>query len=430
MTADEAAEAVEHHLEAQDYVIRIVGKDGDADELHGRDAGIVLLPDAGLEESIQDILGSQKIRICLYRSDYEAAGKASCDEGRLYKALKELPMFTEAVPPQDSYIAATEGGHAIVREDEGNSPVLEAVAEKVEAAVERLEHEVVLDKDSDYVQPQIRSDNKELNETMERLSVYEKTVIVYELPGGGKQLVGKDDIMGWIKEDFTLDKEKIQGFVAGIAAKYDTYNTPRRFRTAMGDTVTVGGGWYGWKLDKQKECEKILEDLEKGETVTREPAWERKGFAWDDGDDIGDTYIELDYTNQHMYFYKDGALALESAFVSGNMADGNGSPDGLFSVSYKQSPAVLTGEGYSSDVSYFIVFAYNVGLHDASWRSTFGGQVYKTDGSHGCVNLPLLVAYELYKQAEEGTPVVAYYREPVTITSSAAYQSNAYSTHR
>ena len=50
-----------------------------------------------------------------------------------------------------------------------------------------------------------------------------------------------------------------------------------------------------------------------------------------------------------------------------------------------------------------------------------------TSGSHGCVNAPFETARALYEMVEVGTPVVAYYREPVVLTNNAAKQSNAYS---
>ena len=137
--------------------------------------------------------------------------------------------------------------------------------------------------------------------------------------------------------------------------------------------------------------------------------------------------MEIDYTSQHVWYYENGELKLESDLVSGNIAKGNGSPDGVFKVVYKQSPAVLVGEDYESDVTYFIVFAYNVGIHDASWRSNFGGEYYKTRGSHGCVNVPLAFAASLYEMIEKDTPVIAYYREPIELSTENCKISNAYS---
>ena len=48
------------------------------------------------------------------------------------------------------------------------------------------------------------------------------------------------------------------------------------------------------------------------------------------------------------------------------------------------------------------------GLHDASWRTAFGGNIYQTNGSHGCVNLPPAVAATIYENIDTGTPVILY----------------------
>mgnify|MGYP002225545905 CR=1 FL=1 len=186
------------------------------------------------------------------------------------------------------------------------------------------------------------------------------------------------------------------------------------------------GGDYGWVIDKKGEAAQIVEDIKNGESVTREPKYEQRAFV-EGADDIGNTYIEIDYTNQHLWYYKDGSLVVDSDLVSGNLNNGNGSPDGVFKVISRQSPATLKGEDYESDVTYFMPFAYNVGLHDASWRSSFGGSIYKNGGSHGCINLPYDAADTIYKNVELGTPVVAYYREDVKLTSNNAKVSNAYS---
>jgi len=49
-----------------------------------------------------------------------------------------------------------------------------------------------------------------------------------------------------------------------------------------------------------------------------------------------------------------------------------------------------------------------VGMHDASWRSSFGANIYLTNGSHGCVNLPSKKAEVIYGYVEQGEPVIVY----------------------
>ena len=98
--------------------------------------------------------------------------------------------------------------------------------------------------------------------------------------------------------------------------------------------------------------------------MEREPVYEQT--AEKSGlDDIGGTYVEIDYTKQHLWYYKEGKLITETDIVSGNIARKNGSPDGVFKIVYKQKDATLVGENYASNVKYFMPFAYNVGIHDA-----------------------------------------------------------------
>ena len=125
-------------------------------------------------------------------------------------------------------------------------------------------------------------------------------------------------------------------------------------------------------------------------------------------EEVGDTYVEVCIEDQHMWYIKDGEIYLESDIVSGNRYSMD-TPKGFYSVLGKTSPCTLTGEDYVSYVDYWMPFiggAY--GLHDASWRSSFGGSIYEGDGSHGCVNLPTDIAEELYDTIEIGTPVIIY----------------------
>ena len=119
--------------------------------------------------------------------------------------------------------------------------------------------------------------------------------------------------------------------------------------------------------------------------------------------------MEINLTAQHLFYYQDGELILESDFVSGNSARGYDTPAGVYGITYKQRDATLTGETYETPVSYWMPFNGNIGMHDASWRAAFGGDIYKTNGSHGCINLPVSVAAELYGYVEKGTPVICYY---------------------
>jgi len=68
----------------------------------------------------------------------------------------------------------------------------------------------------------------------------------------------------------------------------------------------------------------------------------------------------------------------------------------------------LTGPGYAADVKYWMPFYGNIGVHDASWRRSFGGEIYKRNGTHGCVNAPVYLAKVIFEHIEEGVPIISY----------------------
>ena len=179
--------------------------------------------------------------------------------------------------------------------------------------------------------------------------------------------------------------------------------------------MEVRNGVYGWKINQDKEYEKLVANIEAGETVTREPEYSRRAVSHE-GNDFGNTYVEIDLTNQHLWFIKDGQKIMESDIVTGNPNKGNATPQGVYTLTYKTKNAVLRGpkqaDGsyeWESPVSYWMPFNGGIGMHDATWQSAFGGSRYQTHGSHGCVNMPLEKAKEIYGYIDAGTPVICHY---------------------
>jgi lipoprotein-anchoring transpeptidase ErfK/SrfK len=125
--------------------------------------------------------------------------------------------------------------------------------------------------------------------------------------------------------------------------------------------------------------------------------------------DIGGTYIEVDMTMQKLYGYKDGEKVIETDIVTGNMRRNWDTPAGVNYVYAKQKKRILRGANYATPVDYWMPVVGNIGLHDANWRSEFGGEIYQTDGSHGCVNIPPEVMPIIYETYEVGTPVIMFY---------------------
>lgn len=210
--------------------------------------------------------------------------------------------------------------------------------------------------------------------------------------------------------EFLLSEEGVRAWVDGLAEEYNTCGTMLEFQSTRGDVVSVKYDTYGTKLDADAEVEYLLAALTGSGSGTEDhiPVYLQEGFVRG-LDDIGGTYIEVDMTEQHMYYYVDGELVLDTDVVTGNTGRRMGTPEGVEYVYNKQRNRILRGEDYATPVKYWVPVKGNVGIHDANWRSRFGGEIYKTDGSHGCINTPTKIMAQLYELVEIGTPVIMFY---------------------
>lgn len=429
MTVEEAEKKVAQ--EVADYIFVIETRDGEKYQITGRDIDYEYVP--GTE--IRDILASQEnYQWLTKRNGKNEVGlevAATFDEQKLAAQIESLKCFQadSVARPKNAYIRENADGYEIVPAEEGNQLKLSRVIKLAQEAVSAGEEKLVLT-DQEYKKPEVTTSDAKLNEALDHINSYLNTTIKYDVGDNG-EVLDKNRIKDWITvhDDYsvTFDESQVTNYVQYLASKYNTYGSKRKFKTSLGSTVEIGGGDYGWVIDKEKEKSQILSEIQSGKTVEREPAFTQTAAVKSTVNDVGNTYVEIDYTNQHMYYYENGQLMLESDVVTGNVSQKNGSPDGLYKIVYKERDATLIGENYQSDVNYFMVFAYNVGFHDASWRNEFGGEIYKNSGSHGCVNMPGDKAKKLYEMLQTNTPVVAYYREPVELTAENAKISNAYS---
>ena len=233
------------------------------------------------------------------------------------------------------------------------------------------------------------------------------------------EVIDSQLIAQWIVVDENMqvvfNQDAVRGYVASLAEKYDTFGKPRTFTTGFGNAVQVSGGSYGWQIDQEAEFNALIANIQNAETVTREPNYARRAVSHE-GNDFGNTYAEVDLTNQHMFYFQDGQCILQSNIVTGNPNKGNGTPQGVYTLAYKTMHQVLRGtklpDGtyeYESPVTYWMPFNGGIGFHDASWQSAFGGSRYLTYGSHGCVNMPAGAAGQLYGVIQAGTPVICHY---------------------
>ncbi len=302
-------------------------------------------------------------------------------------------------------------GYEIIPEVRGTLLNMSMVENAIIGAIEKGDSQVNLGESNCYELPKVVTTDFSLKKRLEILNKWTGTYISFDW--NGKEVILDGDIINeWILDDngmISIDEEAVSNFVIEHAKENDTYGRRRSFTTALGETLHLPSGGFGWKTSRNEEAAKVLELIQNGTTISREPIYSVRGAAKGEND-IGTSYVECDLTNQHLYLVIDGEIVLESDFVSGKMSKSDCiTPPGVFGLTYKTLNAVLRGDDYETPVKYWMPFNGNIGMHDANWRRSFGGEIYLTGGSHGCVNLPPSKAAEIYEYMSPGFPVICYY---------------------
>jgi len=350
-------------------------------------------------------------------SQETAKFEMSYDKSLFYKILVEKGYLDEnkMVSPENPSIEYIDEKYVVVEKDCGNVLDPEEVMEKLDSVVLTKGGYFNVEEEGLYREPSYKADSFIIQNCLEKANGYLDSKITYTM-GELEIPVTKDDLSNFIKIDkdykCSVSKFQIDIFVQNMAEKYDTYRKPKKFYTYYGHVVNYEDEYYGWQIDTEEESLELKNDILRGEVVNREPCLNRSGetLRMVNGrlDDIGGTYAEVDISSQHMWMYYNGKVVLDSDFVSGHVGLGRGTPGGIFRLSYKERDTFLVGADYRTHVDYWMPFNGGIGFHDANWRGAFGGTIYTYDGSHGCVNLPVSAAAQLYDYVYGGMPVIVY----------------------
>ena len=347
--------------------------------------------------------------------------------------LSDVIDSLECVDPQypveakDAELVLIDGEFKIVPEVVSNVAHRDKLEEKLQYAIEAQKPSIDLESEGIYDMPKILSDDEDL---VAKKAVCDEIVdMVITLKFGMKdEPIDIQTFSEWVKAEKndkgeyvlkTTNDRKIKAYVKELAETYDTVDKAKTFTTHSGDVIEITTGDYGWLMDQEEAVKKLKKlvlgkksvtiDLTDGSADSVE-WWTRTAVGYDanGNDNYGTTYAEVSITEQHMWMYQDGQVVLETDVVTGNPNLGNDTPRGAFRIRYHQANAILRGPGYAQPVAYWMVFADDVGFHDATWQPYFGGQLYFSNGSHGCVNMPLDQAGLLFDLVYDNMPVFVY----------------------
>lgn len=406
--------------EVNGYTLSMKESDGGTETIVGTDIDLKYVKDDSVEKLIKKQNPLLWITGLWKKRDIEASVGVKYDKDKLTKVIGDLDCMAEEnqTPSVSAKPEFTGTQFEVTPEQIGTAINKDKFAETVTEAINGFQSEIDLMKEDCYDLPKYTKDSPEVAEACEKMNSELGANITLDF-SPNTEVVDSSVISQWITVDdnmqVTFNQDAVKTYIAELAAKYDTVGKTRNFTTATGNVVQVEGGGYGWQIDQEAEYNALIANIQNAETVTREPNYASRA-ATHDANDWGNTYAEVDLTAQHMYYIQDGQVVMQCDIVTGNPNKGNATPQGMYSLYYKQKDQVLRGKKledgsyeYESPVAYWMPFNGGIGFHDASWQSAFGGDRYQTHGSHGCVNMPPASAAELYNYIEAGVPVICHY---------------------
>ncbi len=423
-TAYEAEQLIASKVE--DYTIEVTARNQETQTISGNQINYRYMSDGEVLNLLKQQKPYEWVRGFMETRSYTTQENVTFDKSLLQSQVKELKcaQAENQVEPENAYVALEGSEFTIVPETEGSKLKVKEAYKALDTAISGSQRTIDLGSTPDvYAVAAVTSDDPTLQATKDAYNNYTKASITYTF---GEQTVTLDgstlkdwlqfDDKGQLVQDDASFTQHIKDYVAQLASEHDTVGTTRSFNTTSGRTVSVYGSAYGWKIDQDAEVAQLTEEIRTGTQTTREPVYSMRANAYG-YNDIGSTYIEVDLSSQHMYYYQSGSIIFDSDIVSGDIRyDDRATPPGIFTLYYKKSPDVLRGQKkpdgtyeYETPVTYWMPFNGGIGFHDATWQAYFGGDRYTYAGSHGCINMPLDAAATLYSIIDSNVPIVCFY---------------------
>lgn len=424
LTADQVESSIKERVE--NYELKIDFGNGQTETLSNSDVGLTYTPDGNVEKILREQNKYAWIegKLLGKKTNYTVGESYSYDEDKIKAALNAFPEMQEEnqTQPVNAYMKQNDdGSFSIVPEVDGNALVSDVIYKAVDNAVKNGEKEVdVTSLKGAYKEPTVRSDDQDLNTQVDDLNNFLNTTVTYNKYNGETVTLDRNTTKDWLSVsdddpnyyyiNTDVIRAKCAEFIKQFAASDDAVKSTTTFHSHNKGDMELPCKKYGHTVDQSSETETLYQDLITKKSETRTPVYSMNSQSGG----FGTTFVEIDLDAQHVYVHQGDSIVFDCDCVSGLATDpSRATPKGVFNIFWKTTDRDLKGNygpdgqpGYVSHVNFWMPFNGGVGMHDASWRSQFGGQIYKTSGSHGCINLSYSSAQTIYGLVSVGTYVI------------------------
>ena len=422
MTEEEAEATIQDRID--EYTLTILERGGQTEVLTAGELQMIYRDDGKVGELLKQQHPWNWLMAANKPQAFEVAAGFEYDVEGLGALVDGLLCVTEYTAPSDAcMIQETDGSWSIVPESEGNQVNRDQVYTVIKEAIEAGKTEISLEERGCYLRPAVYSDDAALNQEVGRLNMIHNltraNISVRIESQNTAETLDRTVLTEWIADDGSgnlfISRDALGSWIQNLSDTWQLTGKKDFFRTTGGQLLTLTeGDAYGWSLDVEKTTDVLYQAICEGFQGEMNMVYSRISYS---GAENGGTYVEISIDQQKMWCYQDGALKVETPVVTGDLSvEGRATPKGgIWSVKWKTHPYHMKGpqreDGtyeYETDVDYWIPFNDDVGIHDLSSRTEFGGEIYLTNGSHGCINTPYEAVQQIYEIVEKGTPVIVY----------------------
>ncbi len=438
-TLEKSQEKLEEHF--QDYELTIMGRDNIQMVISGDEIDYQIEPDERWTEAFQ-IQHSDGIILFPKAGDVHAGFNASYDKEALEKRISESVLVLgdeqhEIQEPKSAYVQYDKEakGYVCVEEQPGNVVKLEELLTEAETALNQGNMTLDLKDEAKhpdvYEKPLVTYQDEKLQTQIRIGNDVARRRVRWKLDSKYIETIEPEKIAKWIsfKEgSLKLDQAQMKKWVKKFCKKYCTVGKVRKFKSHTKKKVTISGGDYGWQISEaetMKQLKKSLrpsdpaesggdseQELKSIRTITNKPVYLTSAYKKDFDGAICDwdpkNYVEVSLKAQKVYVFRKGKVVYSCPCISGLPVPGRKTRTGVYYIKEHRTNYTMVGEDYRTFVRYWVRITWTgTGFHPASWQpwSCWSKTLYRTNGSHGCINLPPADAEKLYYMLRHGEAV-------------------------
>ena len=103
-------------------------------------------------------------------------------------------------------------------------------------------------------------EDEKLNALAQQLNTCAGTTVTYVF-GDRREVLDGNTISQWLSVtdsgEVSLSTEAVAAYVKNLASEYNTAYQPKKLKTSYGKTVTITGGFYGWRINQGAETDAL-----------------------------------------------------------------------------------------------------------------------------------------------------------------------------